>query len=517
MSKVYEKIYKKRNILKTVGLTLSSLLAVSSLASCRASGNVYSNIDSQGIYSQIGNHSVTNRELFDELTWSGADNLDKYVVKSITNKYYNQVVNAVEDSTSEDFEKNHNEYVQKLREYFIVEAYIIDYYDAYFDINNPDTFREKKASTIDNLYSNGINLSSAEFDALVKVKSSDDKTLVDLTWENMTNAQKEVLKKYYSTLAQKLFGLNYLNEKIAEYEKDNNSSSLSKYSSDYTHYYTDSKLISTWKTNYYYKQTTANAILIRFVSSDEVTSTLKTFGVKLYKSKFYFIKQKDVLTEEGTTKNITDAEYDSWYEDFDFTSAINQQGNYRVLSDSEVLQLYVEMYNYIYPYRTPLNSRQDVKEVSSANTTSARRDVTSAIINSSEEEISKEDFYNQYVKTSEGYDEYITHKGTDLEKVNASLRNMLYTDLGDYEYSTSGNSNSNYYYMAYKFEIDETELKNAGNSLYYKADDNGDLTQEDADGNEVKVDSSKVDRERCEEMVAKIEADLKDDQDQTTS
>lgn len=511
MSKVYKKIYKKRNILKTVGLTLSTLVAVSTLASCRASGNVYSDIDSDGIYSKIGNHNVTNKELFNELSWSGADDLDKYVAKSIVNKYYKQVVSALEDPNSEEYSKYHAEYVEDLREYFVTEAYAVDNFDAYFDINNPDIYREKRAKAIDTLYTNGISLSKTEFDALVEIESKDEKTLKELTWEKMSNGQKEALKQYYSSLAQKLFALNYLNDEIADYEKDNNDSKLAKTDANYVHYYNDSKLISYWKSNYYYKQTYANAIMIRFVSNEEVTRTLKTFGVKLYKSKFYFIKQEGVTSDTGTIKNLSDAEYSSWYDDFDFTSAVNSQGNFRVLSDEEVLQLYVEMYNYIYPYREALNSREDVKEVSDNNKTSARRDVTNVIINSSEDQISCEEFFETYIKTSAGYDEYVKHKGTDLEKVNASLRNMVYDDLDDYSYSTSGTSNSNYYYMAFKFNVDTTALDESEENLYFKADDNGDKTQKDSEGKEVKVDSTKVDRERSASIISKLEEGLKDD------
>ena len=103
-----------------------------------------------------------------------------------------------------------------------------------------------------------------------------------------------------------------------------------------------------------------------------------------------------------------------------------------------------------------------------------------AIINSTEDEISAEDFYDTYIiKTCDVFEEYIQHSSTDLEEVNSSLRNFLYEDLDDYKYSTSGTSNSDYYYMAYKFEIDATALEESGDMLYYEADVNGDITQKD--------------------------------------
>ena len=155
---------------------------------------------------------------------------------------------------------------------------------------------------------------------------------------------------------------------------DENDDDVAETDEDYVHYYTDSQIISYLKENDYYKNSIANTIMIRFVSSDEVTETLKTFGVKLYKSKIYFF----------------------------------------------------------YPYRDQLPERDDVKTVSEANSTNSRRDVAAAIINSTEDEISAEDFYDTYIiKTCDVFEEYIQHSSTDLEEVNSSLRNFLYEELDD--------------------------------------------------------------------------------------
>ena len=65
-------------------------------------------------------------------------------------------------------------------------------------------------------------------------------------------------------------------------------------------------IISYLKENDYYKNSIANTIMIRFISSDEVTETLKTFGVKLYKSKFYFFyPYRDQLPERDDVKTVS--------------------------------------------------------------------------------------------------------------------------------------------------------------------------------------------------------------------
>jgi hypothetical protein len=98
---------------------------------------------------------------------------------------------------------------------------------------------------------------------------------------------------------------------------DENDDDVAETDEDYVHYYTDSQIISYLKENDYYKNSIANTIMIRFVSSDEVTETLKTFGVKLYKSKFYFNKQEGVI-KDGVSTDNSNSDYYTWYEDFDF-------------------------------------------------------------------------------------------------------------------------------------------------------------------------------------------------------
>ena len=101
MGKVYNKNNKKRNIFKTTSLALSATLAVASLASCKSNSNVYSNINQEGIYSQIGNYSVTNYELFKNMLWSGASELDTQVNNAIVKSYEDKIADAIDNATSD--------------------------------------------------------------------------------------------------------------------------------------------------------------------------------------------------------------------------------------------------------------------------------------------------------------------------------------------------------------------------------------------------------------------------------
>jgi hypothetical protein len=63
--------------------------------------------------------------------------------------------------------------------------------------------------------------------------------------------------------------------------------------------------------------------------------------------------------------------------------------------------------------------------------------------------------------------------------------------------------------------IDYSEIghytTNENGTLREIADDNGDKTQKDSEGKEVKVDSTKIDRERSASIISKLEEGLKDD------
>ncbi len=518
MSKVY-KNNKNTKLLRTLGLASTSLLSVAALASCKKSADVFSAIDSSSVYSSIGNYKVTNLELFKELSWSGASQLNSDIEDKLVSNYLTEVTDAVLNSDTDSYKNNHDEYVEALRELLICDIFGVDTMSSYFGINTIDSVNKLIAQGLDNLYTNyGIKLTEDELLGLAglsKVGTTsklpsyiENETLPTLKYENMTSAQKAALSHYYSNLANKLFALNYLNDEISDYETDNNDG-IDVTSKNYSYYFKDSDIISKWKTEYYYKNTFVNGLMLRFVSEDEITQTLRTFGVKLYNGNFYFIKQE--IEENGAAKKLSDSEYDKHYSDFDFTLASNQN-NYIKLNGLGVLLVYVEMYNYLYTYRDELPSLSGVLEARHNNNTSSRRDITQVICSSMNSEgLTEEEFFNQYLLTSSSYEEYIKHNGDEMSDISDSYRNMLYEDLDDYSYSTSGKSHNDFYYMNYRFSVDTTELESLGYNLYYKSDANGDVTQKDSDGKEEKADSSVIDRTRSKDILEKVVDILKDE------
>lgn len=519
MSKVYKKNNKNTKILRTLGLTGTSLLTVLSLASCKKSANIYSAIDSDSVYSSIGNYKVTNLDLFKELSWSGASQLNSNIEDAIVSSYLTDVTDAVLNSDTDSYKNNHDAYVEKLRELLICDIFGVDTISSYFGINSFDSVNKLIAQGLDNLYTNyGIKLTEEELLSLAGLSKTgttgllpsyiENETLPTLKYESMTKGQKSAIAHYYSKLANKLFALNYLNDEITDYETDNNDG-IDITSKNYSYYFKDSDIISKWKTEYYYKHTSVNGLMLRFVSEDEITQTLKTFGVKLYNGNFYFIRQQ--IEEDGALKTLSDSEYDKHYSDFDFTLASNQN-NYIKLNGLGVLLVYVEMYNYLYTYRDELPSFESIEEARKNNNTSSRRNITQVICNSmNSEDLTEEEFYKQYLLTSSSFADYINHNGDEMSDISDSYRNMLYEDLDDYSYSTSGKSHNDYYYLNYRFNVDTTELDSLGYNLYYKSDANGDVTQKDENGKEEKADSSVIDRTRSKDILEKVVDILKDE------
>lgn len=506
MGKVYN---KKRNIIKTTGLGLASILLVTSLASCQKNKDVYSAINRDGVYSKIGNYSVSNFELFENLAWEGASTLNDAVEKAIVSSYYDKVVQGMEDTESEEYKNNHQKYFNDIREAIIFDSFDVTSLSNYFTIDGVDVLNTARKKKIDSLYGEGIKISEEEFDQIVKIENKEKETLAPLSFADLSNAQKEMFKEYYIREARMLFTYDKLNEVIANQERDNNKNkNVADTDPKYEHYYSDSKIISKYKDEIYYKNTAANAILIRFNSQDEINQTLKNFGVKLYNSNFYFIEKMAYTGEnpDEPFKTLSDSEYSKWYDEYDFTDSKNvTNGNHKKLEDADVLALYVEMYNYIYPYKEQLKTF-----VSGNRDTDSRIEITKAIINS------QLDYDTLVNELNEANNDAVNLKGDKLLKVNTSLRTMLYDDLDDKSFSTSGTSNNDYYYMAYKFKVDESKLLSDDNdlNLYYYQDTRGDDTQIDPlDKTKTrKVDTTKIDRTSNKELIEKVIEMLKKDE-----
>ena len=125
-----DKRTKIKALLKPLSLVcMSSLLAVT-LTSCGTENGLYDGINPDEKYLQLGDYSVSNKELYDELRWNGTTYVDEKIGEVLTEKYYDQVVKAIENPVTEEEIENHKKYVEDIQEKII---------GAVFNVTDIDT------------------------------------------------------------------------------------------------------------------------------------------------------------------------------------------------------------------------------------------------------------------------------------------------------------------------------------------------------------------------------------------
>jgi hypothetical protein len=197
--------------------------------------------------------------------------------------------------------------------------------------------------------------------------------------------------------------------------------------------------------------------MIRFASTAEYSDTLRAFGLKVYNKNFYFI------SPENDTMSYT--EYVKFYNEItnpvDNKNAINISDN---CTDAALLEIYVQIYNYIYGgYRSALPTSVTTS-VSSLNDL---RKVTAEIVNTynvNSDASSAQDLINAIIEAN---DEFTTYTREDLDAISSSYSKYLYETLeidGDSpRYSTSSQNYLEGYYIAYKLAEGDAEYKDLYN------------------------------------------------------
>lgn len=501
-------------------LFMSCMLAVS-LTSCGSKADLYNGINPDEVYTKFGEYSVTNKEVYDNLRWNASSFMTDKINETIYKSYLDDVKATIENPTTDSQKANQDKYIKQIHEYVFVDVYALSSLEDYENINNPYVEVQKEQQYIAGLIesldvdyhfvseSSGVLKAEDQLkaDALLSLITADFKAQLangeklesTMTAEKLNgNADlKNIFKNYYEKVAKKLFAAQYLEDEIKEYNEEMDE--------DDDPYFTDSEIKTYWENNYEV-DTPLEALAIRFIDNDEVNAVLKTFGLKVYRSKLYFISQEGVV-RPNNNKELTDAQYSKWYDEFDFTKTSNLGNDNAIdLSVYEdtglMLALYIEIYNYIYSYREP------IKSVLNFDTTSSnRRDTTAKLINAyaAGGELNGQtakDVYNKCLaeknfddyEEKDYYNKYIQYTGEELDSISTNLRTYIYDTLeleDNKNYSTAGQSCGTYYYLAYK--ISDPEIAEA-NKLYY-ADD----------------DEEEIDHTKNTDLIDTIIAELKDE------
>lgn len=108
-----------------------------------------------------------------------------------------------------------------------------------------------------------------------------------------------------------------------------------------------------WYEDNYVNTGDVNALVIRFQNNDEANKVLKLFGIKTYNGKWYQIKP---TTEELETIKKSKVDYDKWYDEYVINEAKGLQSIDEIAGFSTILQIYQEIYKYVYTYRVTSTS-----------------------------------------------------------------------------------------------------------------------------------------------------------------
>lgn len=450
---------------KFISFLSLAFLALVMLASCDHT-KVNTSINGKEVYASSGNYSVTNAELWNELKWSSYDTLTEKIDEAIFKTEMATAKEAIDYatgaiSTTELTQAELKRYIDYLELLALTEVYSLSDVDDIKTLTANEVL-VKTQTFVDNLYldeGKAVLASSFEYDNLV----TKAKTLFAGTKYEETYYMYDYYERYQLTLAKRIFAFGELADDIEDYNDDADDEDEL--------YYTDSEIVQYQKENYQYSAD-RQALIIRFTNEDEITSTLKAFGVKVYNDTFYYIP----------ANGKTVVEYSEYYDDFSIETLSNSSYcvNLNALGgDSLIFELYLQMYNYIYTYRDSLPTQINI-----LNTTTNRRDITEAIIAA---------FKNSTVDPSDvvaGWDQDkkdILNKTQDeLDDIDKDFKLYVSKTLkvnpdkadGESRYSTSGKSYNNYYYMVFK--VSEDEL----NDWYYLCD------EDEFDANKAKIDTS---------------------------
>lgn len=458
----------KNGKFKKFTLVVLSVFSVFSLVSCKETK--ISNIGTDTVYatSKDGKYKVTNGDLWNELKWNATDEISKKINEVVLASYKTEIADAISvfdnKTTTVSIEKQ-KRYFDFLELSAFTGIYGTDSFDN-LKLMLPKVVKVNVEKYIDTAYvDENKTIDSAKLsqdyieDHAVKKFSGSLETTYYLY---------EYYEDYIDVCAQKALAYDYLEDYIDDYNDDRDEDN---------YYYTDEDIIQYHSEHYQYAED-RQAIIIRFTNTDEINSTLKAFGVKVYNDSFYFIPQ-------GTK---TDTKYSKYYDDFDVSKAANSEKCFNIMSiggESAIFDLYVAIYNYIYTYKDALPSQYTDR----TNLTINQRKVTEKIVTNyikGVETTSPEDTVSS--TEWESYKDRITYTQEDLNKIDEDFKfyvnktlnvNPDYTQ-GESRYSVNGQSYKDHYYLVFKISekplrdeyklldsIDDTEIPEAKAS--YKA------------------------------------------------
>lgn len=400
---------KRKYLLKRVIGFMIVLIGALTLVACKDSELKipYGSLDDTVYLSGTG-YKITNKELYKEMRTS-----DLNVLKSLINKiiYADEIKKINEDP----------------------EAYLEDF----IDVVNDKIFYTDDIEDLKDLTDDVVNNYVAKFVDLLYLDSVKiNKTDVDTV--NFKEHSQVIFDYYIVDVAKKTTARILLDEEV--YDED-------------TSYYIDvEKDLQNYYNNEVKKTYPLSSINVRFTNSYEATQTLRHFGLKTYRSKWYLLPDPrsdvvdgyalDVLKDldlESKNGSLSEAEHQDYYDSYVVNPTREPAENADVsLTLDEVLHKFFEIYNFVYPYNKEIDP----------SLYPTLEDVLNDPLLVSDDEENKGSF---------------TKFHEDYPSQQASLRDYIYNTLSTDEdgtrYTASPRSYGNYYFISFKLQDHNEDIK----------------------------------------------------------
>lgn len=454
-------------------LLASFFVLIIALSGCSSAGKPTGNLDKDAVYLSAGDQKVTRGDLWNELRWSANSVLTEKITEVVMKDYVEKVSLIMdkaytdltddqkklfsEDFSSEDYDKLKESYEDRLEDYVIEDIYNYSYdsTNSYDKIKDTNVYDGKKLiiQYCDEIYTN-YNLNEINNQSLQNfVTEAVEKR------ENYVTIAKELKNKYYISLAKELLAYSVLEEDIKEAYENRDTDN-----EDDLGYFKKTEYTNKFKSDFA-NQSDLNLILIHFSTEQEFTSTLRSFGLKVYDNNLVYIPYPEDVD--------TFADYCSYYDDM---STSDVRDKHQSLNTLAIAQIYIQMYNYLYggyrdylydnSYAEYFNNVEDLIKI-----TSSIRDKSQLLASDEETEINK--IRDALANQKDSYDVDSIYTREEIDKISTSFSTYLYETLclpfkaeADDDslcYSTSTQSYNSSYWIAFKFGQDTDQYEDIYN------------------------------------------------------
>lgn len=430
------------NKIKIFKRSLTFLIVVISLlglASCKKENDKipYGSLGDK-MYAQGDGFVITEKELYQEMRITGLELLSKEFEKIVFKDEIAEVNNNFED------------YKEELIKFANSAIFGTDKEEDLAEFKEKD-INKAIESYLDSMFLKGTPLDSGDIDGV-----------------DFKNHTKKLLEVYVINVAKKIYAKEKLDEEIEDKDSSN--------------YVDKNEDISTYFKNNVEKRYPLSFISIRFQNSYEANQTLRHFNIKTFRQNWYIIPDpRDIEVEgyalevledlgfEDDNGNLSEADHQKYFDKYVVDPNRTTDGiKDELLDENDVLYQIIEIYNYIYPYKSiDLNSFD-------------KGEILNQILEDKEFVNLDEDEKGLFTLE---YDDFPINNQSEstLSAVRTYLYNTLSTKEDETRFTAAPRSFGKYYYLLYKL-VDHNEdilenLDEEDNLIVWANDEETELTE----------------------------------------